>query len=79
MVLGSTVVIISTTLVAQDEYLVGDFGLSILVTRSGMTFDIGLDGNDFTENMRTILAEWRGLTIVKTNKTTAFVKGDFTS
>jgi HK97 family phage major capsid protein len=78
LVLGG-VVIIPTTLVTQDEYLVGDFGLSILVTRSGMTFDIGLDGNDFTENMRTILAEWRGLTIVKTNKRTAFVKGDFTT
>lgn len=76
LVLGSTP-IISTTLVAQGEYLVGDFGLSILVTRSGMTFDFGLDGNDFTENLRTILAEWRGLTIVKTNKRTAFVKGVF--
>jgi len=78
MVVGSTP-IIPTTLVTQDEYLVGDFGFSILVTRSGMTFDIGLDGNDFTENMRTILAEWRGLTLIKTNKTTAFVKGDFTT
>lgn len=75
----SGVPIISTTLVAQDEYLIGDFGYSILVTRSGMTFDVGLDGNDFTENMRTILAEWRGLTLIKTNKTTAFVKGDFTT
>ena len=78
LVLGG-VVIIPTTLVTQDEYLVGDFGFSILVTRSGMTFDIGLDGNDFTENMRTILAEWRGLTLIKTNKKTAFVKGDFTT
>ena len=31
----------------------------------------------FTKNLRTILAEWRGLSLVKNNDRTAFVKGTF--
>jgi hypothetical protein len=38
---------------------------------------VGLDGNDFTKNMITTLAEWRGAVVVKNNDRTAFVKGDF--
>ena len=69
--------IIKTTLVTQGEYLVGAFDLAMLVERSEVSIDIGLDGNDFTQNFRTILAEWRGCTIVKNNDRTAFVAGDF--
>ncbi len=81
---GSTLVldgvpIIKSTLITQDDYLLGAFDLSLLVTRSGMRFDIGLDADDFTKNLRTILGEWRGLTIVKNNDRTAFVAGDFTT
>jgi hypothetical protein len=82
MIVGSTlfmdgIPIIETTLVTIGEYLIGDFGLSILVTRQAMRFDIGLDADDFTKNLRTILGEFRGLTIVKNNDRTAFVKGVF--
>lgn len=81
---GSTLVldgvpIIESTLITIDEYLVGDFTKSISVTRTGVRFDIGLDGNDFTNNLRTILGEWRGLTIVKNNDRSAFVAGDFST
>ena len=69
--------IIKSTLITQGEYLIGAFDLAILVTRTGMRMDIGLDGDDFTKNLRTILAEWRGLTIVKNNNRSAFVAGDF--
>jgi HK97 family phage major capsid protein len=69
--------IIKSTLVTVGEYLVGSFDLSLLVTRTAMRFDIGLDADDFTKNLRTILAEWRGLTLVKNNNRTAFVKGVF--
>lgn len=69
--------IIETTLVSVGDYLIGDFSKSILVERQGTRIDIGLDGNDFTNNMRTILAEWRGLTLIKGNDTSAFVAGDF--
>lgn len=79
---GSTLIldgvpIIKSTLITQGEYLVGAFDLAILVTRSSMRFDIGLENDDFTRNLRTILAEWRGLTLVKNNDRTAFVAGDF--
>lgn len=82
IMVGSTLMldgvpIIKTTLVTQGEYLVGNFDLSILVTRTGMRIDIGLDADDFTKNLRTILIEWRGLTIVKNNDRTAFVAGVF--
>ena len=37
--------------------------------------DIGVENDDFTRNLRTILAEWRGASLVPTNKRTAFIKG----
>ena len=77
LLLDGQIPIIESTLITQGEYLIGDFRLALLVTRTGMRFDIGLDGTDFTDNLRTILAEWRGLTIVKNNDRSAFVAGDF--
>jgi hypothetical protein len=32
---------------------------------------------EFTRNLRTIIAEWRGALVVKNNDRTAFVKGVF--
>lgn len=71
--------IIPTTLVAQDDYLVGDFSKNLLLDRDALSIDVGLDGNDFTENFRTILAEWRGVNILKNNDTTCFVAGVFST
>lgn len=75
LVLNGTTRIIKTTLVGADEFLIGDFNKAMLVTRDGVKFDIGLDGNDLTTNTRTIVAEWRGAVVVKNNDRTAFVKG----
>lgn len=75
----SGVPIIESTLVTTDEYLVGDFSKSLLVQKGGLRIEIGLDSDDFTKNLRTILAEWRGLVVVKNNDRTAFIKGDFTT
>jgi HK97 family phage major capsid protein len=69
--------IIATTLVTGDEYLVGAFDMATLYDKGEVMIEIGLDGNDFTKNMRTIRAEWRGAMVVKNNDRTAFVKGDF--
>jgi len=71
-IVGSTLLldgtpIIPTTLVTQGEYLVGNFDLAVLVTRTDIAINIGLSGTDFTDNLRTILAEWRGLSLVKNN------------
>jgi len=69
--------IIKTTLVTKGEYLIGFFPFDTVYQQDGISIDIGLDGNDFTNNMRTILAEWRGLNLIKTNKLPAFVRGVF--
>lgn len=69
--------IIKTTLIAVGTYLVGSFDLATLYTKGVMNIQVGLDGNDFTKNLRTILVEWRGALVTKTNDRTAFVKGTF--
>lgn len=71
--------IIPTTLVTVDTYLIGSFDLATMYSKGEISIEIGLDGNDFTKNLRTILAEWRGALVVKTNKRTAFVKGTFST
>lgn len=77
LLLDGSIPIIESTLITVGEYLIGDFSKALSVTRTGVRIDIGLDADDFTKNLRTILAEWRGLTIVKNNDRTAFVAGDF--
>ena len=69
--------ILETTLVTAGKYLVGDFMKAISVTRSSVRFEVGVENDDFTKNLRTILAEWRGATIVKNNDRSALVYGDF--
>lgn len=69
--------IVKTTLVTVGQYLVGDFNKALLYEKGGLNITIGLDGDDFTKNLRTIIAEWRGAMVVKNNDRTAFVKGVF--
>jgi len=71
--------IIESTLVAQDDYLVGNFDLATIYDRGMVEMSVGYENDDFTKNLVTILAEWRGLVVVKNNDRTAFVKGDFTT
>jgi hypothetical protein len=67
--------IIESNLVAADTYVVGDFTKSTIYSTGMVSVEIGLDGQDFSQNMRTILAEWRGANVIRTNDTTAFVAG----
>jgi hypothetical protein len=67
--------IIPTTLVTVGEYLIGDFTRASVLQRSGVNIEVGLDSDDFTKNLRTIRAEWRGVAFVKNNDRSAFVKG----
>jgi len=69
--------IIKTTLVTAGTYLVGNFPLGTLYDKGSIMVNIGLDGNDWTKNLRTIIAEWRGALVIKNNDRTAFVKGTF--
>jgi len=69
--------IVKTTLVTQGTYLVGAFNLATLYDKGSIRIEMGLDGDDFTKNLRTIIAEYRGAMVVKNNDRTAFVKGVF--
>ena len=71
--------IIENTNIAAGSYLVGDFAKATIVEKSGIEIEVGLDGNDFTKNMRTILAEWRGQLFIQNNDTGAFVTGTFSA
>lgn len=68
---------IGTTLVTAGTYLVGNFNMATLYQKEAVTINMGLDGNDWTKNLRTIIAEWRGALVTKNNDRTAFVKGTF--
>lgn len=69
--------IIETTAMTAGTFLIGDLNKALIAEKGGISVDVGLDGNDFTKNMRTIIAEWRGEVIIENNDTTAFVYGVF--
>ena len=69
--------IIESTLITAGDYLIADFNKCLSVQRSAVRFDIGLENDDFTKNLRTILSEWRGATIVKNNDRSALIYGTF--
>jgi HK97 family phage major capsid protein len=71
--------IVKTTLVTAGTYLVGVFNMATLYDKGSISLEMGLDGNDFTKNLRTIIAEYRGAMVVKNNDRTAFVKGTFST
>ena len=67
--------VISHNGITQDNFLTMDGSRDTVFSKGEIMINIGLDGDDFTKNMRTILAEWRGLNRIKGNDTTAFVTG----
>jgi len=68
--------VVSTTWMEQGEFLVGDLSQSNLRVRKGISISVGRDGDDFTRNMVTILAETRCVHYIKANKAAGFVKGN---
>jgi len=71
------VTLVPTTLIPDGEYLIGNFDLATVYDKGDLRIEVGRDSDDFVRNLVTVLAEWRGLCIVKDNDRTAFVKGDF--
>lgn len=69
--------IVETTAMTAGNFLIGDLSKALIAEKGGIMVEVGLDGNDFTNNMRTIIGEWRGEVIIENNDTTAFVKGTF--
>jgi len=71
--------VIATTAVSADEFIGGDLSVVNVLFREEMSIQIGLDGNDFTNNKKTLLAEKRLVQFVSANDTPVLVKGDFTT
>lgn len=69
--------VVANTGMTQGDFLVGDFTKSNLGIREDVNISVGYDQDDFTKNLVTILAEIRAVHYIKSNHTTAFVKGDF--
>lgn len=61
------------------DFIGGDLSVINVRQRQGVTVQIGLDGNDFTNNVKTILVEERLVQFVSANDTQVLVKGDFAS
>jgi HK97 family phage major capsid protein len=71
--------IVETTAITAGTYLIGDMSKALIAEKGSIMVEVGLDGNDFTNNMRTIIGEWRGEVIIQNNDTTAFVTGTFST
>lgn len=69
--------IVETNAMTQGDFLIGDMSKATIVQKSDIMIEVGRDGNDFTKNMITILAEWRGQCFIQNNDTTAFITGTF--
>jgi HK97 family phage major capsid protein len=68
--------IVSSTYMTAGKYLVGDMSRVNVRFRNDINMSIGLDQDDFSRNMVTILAEARLVQYVKNNQKLAFVVGD---
>lgn len=68
--------VIASNEFTDAELLVGDFTKANYVYNSDVQLSINLDGNDFTKNLRTILAEQAIALYVSSNETGAFVLVD---
>lgn len=68
--------VVSSNFIAAGTYLVGDMSRVNVRFRNDISMSVGLDQDDFTRNMITILAEARLVQYVKNNQKPAFVTGD---
>lgn len=69
--------IIENSGITAGTFLVGDFTKSNLRIKKDMYLEIGLNGDDFKNNLRTILCELRAAHYIKTNHLDAFRRGTF--
>lgn len=61
------------------DFFGGDLSVINVGFTGNMTIQVGLDGNDFTNNKKTILVEQELVQFVSANDTPVLVKGDFAS
>jgi hypothetical protein len=71
--------VVETTRIPEGDFLVGDFSKAGVFVRRSPRLEIGLDGNDFSTDKRTVKLSERLAFRVKGRDTGAFVTGDFAS
>ena len=72
------VMVETNTGVGAGDFYVGDFTKYKFKVRENISIQIGYDGNDWTKNMVTPLAEMRGAGYISSTNYGAIVKGTFT-
>ncbi len=71
--------IFTSTAVTAGEFIGGDMEVLNVLYRDNLTIQIGLDGNDFTNNVKTIIVEQRLVQFASANDTPCLVKGVFST
>lgn len=69
--------VISTPAITAGTFLGGDLTVINVLNRDILSLQIGMDGNDFTQNKKTMLAERRLAQFVSANDATVLITGDF--
>jgi hypothetical protein len=69
--------IVTSTAVTAGEFIAGDMTVLNVLYREALVIQIGLDGSDFTNNLKTILVESRLVQFASANDTPCLIKGDF--
>lgn len=68
---------VANPLVTKGTFVIADMTKSRLAIRESINISVGLDEDDFTKNMVTVLAEMRAGHFVKSNEAVAIRKGNF--
>jgi len=71
--------IVETLAVDAGDFIGGETSVINVLNRTGLQMQIGLDGNDLTQNKQTLVLEKRMVQFVSANDTNVLVKGDFAS
>lgn len=69
--------VITTTAITAGNFIGGDLTAVNVLIREDMGIQIGLDGNDFTQNKKTMLLEKRLVQFVSANDVQVIVSGSF--
>lgn len=69
--------VVESTAITAGDYVGGDMTVVNVLKRDELGIQIGLDGNDFTQNKKTMLIEKRMVQFVSANDTPCLVTGTF--
>lgn len=69
--------IVETTAITAGSFIGGDMTVVHVLKRDELGITIGLDGNDFTQNKKTMLCEKRMVQFVSANEVNGLVDGTF--